>query len=57
VEKNQVRRTSMLGVALFGLGVLAMLAALVTGVLWLGVAAVVLLVPGVVMLYRVGKSL
>jgi hypothetical protein len=56
-QKNQMRRRSMYGTALFVLGILALIAAVVTGSVWLGAAAVVILVPGAVMLYQVGKSL
>ncbi len=47
----------MLGTVLFALGIIAIIAFAVTGSLWLVGVAVILLVPGVVMLYRVGKSL
>ena len=52
-----MRRRSMLGTTLFALGIIAMIAFIATGSVWLVGASVVLLVPGVVMLYRVGKSL
>jgi hypothetical protein len=42
---------------LFALGIVALIASVVTGSLWLGVAVLVILVPGAVMLYQVGKSL
>jgi hypothetical protein len=47
----------MQGTALFALGISAAIASLVTGSAWLVVAAVALLVPAIVMLCRVGKSL
>jgi hypothetical protein len=56
-RKNQIRRRSMIGTVLFALGIVALIASVVTGSLWLGVAVLVILVPGAVMLYQVGKSL
>ena len=56
-QKAQIRRRSMQGTVLFALGIIAAIASVATGSLWLVGAAVVLLVPGVVMLRRVGKSL
>jgi hypothetical protein len=56
-QKAQIRRRSMQGTVLLALGVIAAIASVATGSLWLVGAAVVLLVPGVVMLRRVGKSL
>ena len=47
----------MFGTVLFALGVMAVIASVITGSVWLGAAAVVILVPGAVMLYQVGKSL
>jgi len=47
----------MYGVALFAAGILGLIASLVTGSVYVGVAAVVILIPAVVMLYQVGKSL
>ena len=47
----------MWGTALFVLGVVAVIASVVTGSVWLGGAGVVILVPGAVMLYQVGRSL
>jgi len=55
--KNELRRKSMLGTALFGLGIVGAVAFVITGSIWVGAAAVVLLVPAVVMLSQVGKSL
>jgi hypothetical protein len=57
MDKRQVRRMSMQGTVLFVLGVMALIASMVTRSLWLGGAAVALVVQGGVMLYRVGKSL
>ena len=56
-RKGQMRRRSMQGTVLFVLGIIALIASLATRSVWLGGAAVVLLVPGAVMLYQVGKSL
>ena len=55
--RSQMRRKSMCGTVLFVLGIVALIAAVVTGSVWLGAVAVVILVPGAVMLYQVGKSL
>ena len=52
-----MRRKSMQGTGLFALGVIAAIAYVATGSVWLAGAAVVFIVPGVVMLSRVGKSL
>ena len=56
-QKAQMRRKSMQGTALFALGIIAAIAALVTGSVWLAGVAVVLVIPGVVMLLQVGRSL
>ena len=56
-RKSEIRRRSMHGTLLFALGILAVIASVATGSVWLVGAAVVFLAPGVVMLYRVGKSL
>jgi hypothetical protein len=50
--KNQIRRRSMIGTVLFVLGIIGLIASVVTGSLWLGDLG-----PGAVMLYQVGKSL
>jgi hypothetical protein len=47
----------MQGTALFALGIIAAIASVATGSLWLVGAAVVLLVPSMAMLYQVGRSL
>jgi hypothetical protein len=47
----------MQGTMLFALGVIGAIAFAVTGSVWVVGAAVVFLVTGVAMLYRVGKSL
>ena len=56
-RKNRMRRWSMYGTALFLVGIIAVIASVVTQLVWLGVAGVVIVVPGAVMLYQVGKSL
>jgi hypothetical protein len=56
-QAGQIRRKSMQGIALLALGIMAAIVFAVTGSLWLIGAAVAFLVPGVVMLYQVGKSL
>ena len=56
-RKSQMRRRSMHGTVLFALGIMAAIAFVATGSVWLVGAAVVFLVPGVVMLYQVGQSL
>jgi hypothetical protein len=56
-RNNEIRRKSMHGTLLFALGILAVVAYVATGSVWLIGAAVIFLVPGVVMLHRVGKSL
>lgn len=56
-RKSQMRRKSMCGTLFFALGILAAGALVVSGSLWLAGAAVIFLVPGVVLLYQVGKSL
>ena len=57
VQKRQTRRKSMLGTVLFALGIMAVIASVTTGSVWLVGAAAILLVPGVMLLYQVGKSL
>ena len=56
-RKSQMRRRSMQGTVLFAFGIIAAIAAVATGSVWLVGAAVVLLVPGMAMLYQVGRSL
>ena len=56
-RKNELRRKSMLGTALLALGIVGALACVITGTVWVGAAAAVLLVPAVHMLCQVGKSL
>ncbi|MGD0772883.1 MAG: hypothetical protein ABSC05_08680 [Candidatus Solibacter sp.] len=57
VQKSQMRRKSMLGTVIFALGIMAVIASVATGSLWLVGAAVTVFVAGVVLLYQVGKSL
>ena len=56
-QASQMRQKSMQGTILLALGIIAAIAFAVTGSFWLIGAAVAFLVPGVVMLYQVGKSL
>ena len=56
-DRKATRRKSMLGTALFAFGILAGVFALITGSVWMVAAAVVLLVPGILMLYQVGQSI
>jgi signal transduction histidine kinase len=56
-QKREARQKSMQGTALFGLSIIAGIAAAVTGTVWLGGLAVALLVFAVILLYKVGKSL
>ena len=57
VQKRQTRRKSMLGTVIFALGIMAVIASVATGFVWLVGAAVIVFVAGVVLLYQVGKSL
>jgi hypothetical protein len=52
-----MRRKSMCGTALFALGIMAAVASVLTGSVWLVGAAVFFLLLGLVLLYQVGKSL
>jgi hypothetical protein len=56
-DRKETRRKSMLGTALFALGIIAGLFAVITGSVWMVAAAVVFLVPGILMLYQVGQSI
>jgi hypothetical protein len=56
-HKGQMRGKSMLGTTLFALGIVGAVLFVITGSVWVAVAAAVVLVPAVVMLYQVGKSL
>ena len=56
-RKAKVRGKSMLGTVLLALGIIGALLFVITGSIWVGMAAVVLLAPGIVMLYQVGKTL
>jgi hypothetical protein len=56
-RKGQMRRRSMYGTVLFAIGIIALIASVVTGSVWLGASAVVVFFAGAVMLYQVGKSL
>ena len=56
-ERKETRRKSMLGTALFGLGIIIVVLSVIASSVWMAVAAAALLVPGVLMLYQVGKTL
>ena len=56
-QKSQIRRKSMYGTALFALGIVAAIASVAAGSVWLAGAAAAFLVLGLVLLYQVGKSL
>ena len=47
----------MLGTALFAIGIIVAVLSVIASSVWMAGAAVALLVPGVLMLYQVGKSL
>lgn len=55
-RKKQMRGKSMLGTILFALGIVLLVSSVITGSVWIGVAAAACLIPGVLMLYQVGKS-
>ncbi len=55
--KNENRRKSMVGTALFAIGIVAVVASVITRSTVVVIAAAVLLVPAAVMLYEVGRSL
>jgi fatty acid desaturase len=56
-DRKKVRGESMLGTVLFLLGIIGAVFFVITGYIWTGVATLAVLVPGVIMLYRVGRSL
>ena len=56
-QKSHIRRKSMYGTALFALGIMAAIASVATGSVWLVGAAAAFLVLGLVLLCQVGKSL
>jgi hypothetical protein len=56
-RNRQMRRKSMYGTALFALGIIAAIASVVAGSVWLVGAAVAFLLLGLVLLYQVGRSL
>jgi len=55
-QASQMRRRSMVGTALLALAVIAAVAFAMTSTFWLIGAAVIFLVPGVMMFYQVGIS-
>ena len=56
-QRREARRKSMQGTVLFGLGIIAAIAAAITGTIWLAGLAVALLAPAIIVLYKVGRSL
>jgi hypothetical protein len=57
-DRKEMRRKSMQGTVLLVLGLIAGVACAATGgLLWLGIAAVILVAVGIVLLHQVGKSL
>ena len=56
-RKRDVRGKSMLGTALFALGIVGAVVFVITGYGWVGVVAVAVFLLGVILLYQVGKSL
>lgn len=56
-RKQLMRRRSMQGTALFALGILAAILAVVLGSAWLAGFAALCLIPAVLILHRVGQSL
>ena len=56
-QKREMRQRSMQGTALFGLGIVAAIAAVVTREVWLAGLAAGLLLSAIIVLYKVGKSL
>ena len=56
-QKSQMRLKSMYGTALLALGIMAAIAYVATGSVWLIGAAGALLMLGLVLLYQVGKYL
>ncbi len=56
-DRKKLRRKSMVGTLLFALAIVAAVLAVLMRSDWIAGAAVVLLVPGAAMLYRVGRSL
>ena len=56
-RNKQLRRKSMQGTVYLALGLIAAVAFVATGFVWLATAAVIFCVLGIFLLYRVGKSL
>jgi hypothetical protein len=56
-DRISTRRKSMLGTVLFAIGIIAAVLAVSTGSVWMVAPAAVFLVPGILMLYQVGKSI
>jgi membrane-bound ClpP family serine protease len=53
-RKKQMRGKSMLGTILFALGIVLLVSSVLTGSIWIAVAGIACLLPGVVMLSQVG---
>jgi hypothetical protein len=56
-RKGKMRGKSMLGTVFFALGIIGAVLFVITGYVWMAVAALAVLVAGIVMLYQVGESL
>jgi len=56
-RKRALRAKSMMGTVLLALGIVGAVLAVVMSSVGIGLAALAILVPAVVMLYQVGKSL
>jgi len=56
-RRKETRRKSMQGTLLFALGIIAAVLSLIVGSAWIAGAATALLIPAVIILYQVGKSL
>ena len=52
-----MRVKSMQGTVLFAIGIIGAVIFALNGSLWVGLVALVCLVPGLIMLFQVGKSL
>jgi hypothetical protein len=56
-RRKEIRRKSMQGTLLFALGIIAAVLSLIVGSAWIAAAATAFLIPAVIILYQVGKSL
>jgi len=57
MDRRQMRLKSMLGTVLFAIGIIGAVIFALNGSLLIGLVALVCLVPGLIMLFQVGKSL